>query len=53
MTINKSQDQTIEQEVEIHLQEEVFSHEQLYVVFSRECAFDNSRVYVNNITLTN
>uniref|UniRef100_A0A914DXX8 ATP-dependent DNA helicase n=1 Tax=Acrobeloides nanus TaxID=290746 RepID=A0A914DXX8_9BILA len=46
MTINKSQGQTLEY-VGIDLMEEVFSHGQLYVAFSRTISWDCVKVFVN------
>jgi ATP-dependent exoDNAse (exonuclease V) alpha subunit len=47
MTINKSQGQTLSH-VGIHLTDDVFSHRQLYVAFSRTKALANVKVQLPN-----
>ncbi len=48
MTINKSQGQTLSH-VGLHLEDDVFSHGQLYVVFSRAKALMNIKVQLPDI----
>jgi hypothetical protein len=47
MTINKSQGQTLSH-VGLHLADDVFSHGQLYVAFSRAKALANIKVLLPN-----
>ena len=51
MSTNKAQGQTLEF-VGIYLPDDVFTHGQLYVVFSRVQQFSAVAVYVNNIRFT-